>query len=99
MTVSGSLVAMFLHDVADEIRLDQLRTILNAPPAGREPPFRQPSPAYVKFARPPILEHIAPINLAGGARPNGRLAYFDYGVMSLNLELPFSGSWNETVTL
>ena len=90
---------MFLHDVADEIRLEHLRTILNAPPPGREPPFRHPAPEYVKFARPPILTHIEPVDLAGGAKATGRLAYFDYGVLSLNLELPFSGSWEDVVGL
>ncbi len=93
--ISGSLVAMFLYDVCDEIRLDELRGILKVPPPGREPPFRQPAPAYVAFARPPIVEAIEPIVLPGGARVDGRVAYFDYGVVSLNLELPFSGAWEE----
>jgi len=88
---------MFLYDVCDEIRLDDLRTILKAPPPGREPPFRQPAPEYVQFARPPIIETIGQVDLAGGERAAGRIAYFDYGVVSLNLELPFSGSWDEIV--
>jgi hypothetical protein len=98
-TISGSLTAMFLFDVCDEIRLDELRTILKVPPPGREPPFRQPAPEYVQFARPPIVEAIAPMQLGSASeRASGRVAYFDYGVMSLNLELPFAGTWEEIVS-
>jgi hypothetical protein len=85
---------MFLYDVGEEIRLEDLRGILKAPPPGREPPFRQPAPEYVQFARPPIVEPIAPLDLAG-TRATGRVAYFDYGVVSLNLELPLSGAWDD----
>ena len=92
-------MAMFLCDVCDEIRLDELRAILKAPPPRREPPFRQPAPAYVTFAQPPIVEPIMPITLAGGERVSGRIAWFDYGVLSLNLELTFSGGWEEVAAL
>jgi hypothetical protein len=96
--ISGSLVAMFLYDLCDEIRLDDLRAILNAPPPGREPPFRQPAPEYVRFARPPVVEPIPAFDLRRGDRASGRVAYFDYGVMSLNLEIPFSGDWDKVTS-
>jgi hypothetical protein len=97
--ISGSLSALFLFDVGEQIRLDELRAILKAPPPGREPPFRQPAPEYVQFARPPVIEAIGPVDLASGERATGSLAYFDYGVMSLNLLLPFTGTWEEIVAL
>src|SRR5579884_1825147 len=98
-TISGALVAMFLYDICEEIRLDELRTILGLAPAGREPSFRQPAPAYVQFDRPPVLQSLAPVVSGSGERLSGRIAWFDYGVMSLNLELPFSGSWEDAVQL
>ena len=55
-TLSGSLSVLFLYDVCDEIRLDDLRTLIGAPPPGREPPFRHRAPEYVQFARPPVTE-------------------------------------------
>ena len=55
-SITGSLIALFLYDVSDEIRLDELRGRLKAPPAGREPPFRQPAPEYVQFEKPPVIE-------------------------------------------
>ena len=72
--ISGSLSIFFLFDVCDEIRLDELRKLVKAPPAGREPPFRQPTPEYVQFARPPVIEAIPPVELASGERALGRIA-------------------------
>ena len=85
--------------MCDEIRLEQLRAILNAPPAGREPPFRHPAPEYVQFARPPVIEIAPSISLGGAAPMCGRVAYYEYGVVSLKLELPFAGSWQDIIAL
>jgi hypothetical protein len=98
-TISGSLSILFLYDVCDEIRLEELRRILKLPPAGREPPFRQPAPEYVQFARPPVAEPARTALLVGGEQISGRLAYYEYGVVSLNLVIPFEAQWDEIVML
>jgi hypothetical protein len=90
--VAGSLSVLFLYDVCDEIRLDELRRLLGAPPPGREPPLRH-APEYVQFARPPVME---PLKAAFG---EGRVAYYEYGVVSLLVEIPFQGSWDEAIQL
>ncbi|HEY2015556.1 MAG TPA: hypothetical protein VGH38_18760 [Bryobacteraceae bacterium] len=99
MTISGSFLILFLYDVSEEIRLRELRGILNVPPAGREPPFRQPAPQYVQFAQPPVVEPVLGIALPGGPAVSGRVAYYDYGVVSLQLELPFEGGWQDIIDL
>jgi hypothetical protein len=96
-SISGTFSILFLFDVCDEIRLEELRTILKIPRAGREPPFRQPTPEYVQFSRPPVAEP-APL-LVAGEQVNGRIAYYEYGVVSLNLVIPFEAGWEEVVTL
>ncbi|HXB73779.1 MAG TPA: hypothetical protein VNY05_36410 [Candidatus Acidoferrales bacterium] len=58
---TGSLLILFLYDVADAIRLDGLRETLGAPPPKREPPFRQPAPEYVRFEKPPVIEPLPPV--------------------------------------
>jgi len=98
-SVSGSLLALFLYDVSDEIRLDELRRLLKAPPAGRKPAFRQPAPEYVHFASPPVMEVIEGIKLDGGRWLGGQIAYYDYGVVSLKMEMPFKGSWQDLIGL
>jgi len=97
--ISGSLSALFLFDVCDEIRLEKLRGILGAPPPGREPPFRHHAPEYVQFAQPPVVEPLRGPALSFAAGFAGRLSYYDYGVVSLKLDLPFRGSWQEAIEL
>lgn len=97
--ISGTLSILFLYDVCEEIRLNQLRHILGSPAPGREPPFRQPTPGYVHFANPPVVETLDALALADGEIFSGRLAYYDYGVVSLNLDLPFRGNWQQTIDL
>jgi hypothetical protein len=92
-SLSGSLWVLFLYDVCDEIWLDDLRSLIGAPPPGREPPFRHRAPEYVQFARPPVME---PLKTSLG---EGRVAYYDYGALSLMLEFPFQGGWQDAIDL
>ena len=97
--ISGTLSILFLFDVCDEVRLDQLRQILGSPTPGREPPFRHPVPEYVQFANPPVVESLEGLALADSDVFAGRLAYYDYGVVSLKLDLPFTGTWQSIIEL
>jgi len=97
--LSGTLSVLFQFDVCEAIRLDELRRILNVPPGGREPFFRQPVPEYVQFARPPVVEAALGPLVGGAGDITGRVAYYDYGVVSLRLELPFAGGWSDLVGL
>ena len=98
-SLSGSLWVLILYDVAEEIRLDQLRSILGVQPSQREPSFRHPAPDYVRFERPPVEESVNVESLGSGAPVSGRLKYFDYGVVSLEVELRFDTDWSGLVTL
>ena len=95
--ISGSFLVLFLYDVCDEIRLEKLREILALPPPGREPPFRQPAPEYVQFARPPVIRDLPAIAVSDGERLGGRIAYYEYGVVSVKLEVPFAGTWEDII--
>jgi len=98
-SLSGSLSVLFLYDVCEEIQLHTLRDIVGAPPPGREPPFRHPAPEYVQFARPPVIEPLTAPAFPGSEPMSGSLAYYDYGVVSLKLELPFHGGWDNAIDL
>jgi hypothetical protein len=97
--ISGSLLVLFLYDVSDEIRLDDLRKLLGAPSAGREPPFRHRAPEYVQFERPPVSETLRQPVFEENAPTQGRVTYYSYGVVSLKLEIPFQGDWNDAIEL
>ena len=96
--ISGSLWTLWLYDVCEEIDLDALRAILGVS-APREPRIRHPSPEYVRFERPPVVQQIDAIILEDGNRLQGELNYYEYGVVSIKLELPFHADWQQLADL
>lgn len=95
----GSFRALVLYDIAEAIDLAALRRILNVEPVLREPSFTRPAPEYVRFERPPVLEPLAPVYLASGHQFQGRVKYYDYGVVSVELEHHFDLDWHDLVLL
>jgi hypothetical protein len=93
----GSVLVLIQFDVCEEIRLDQLRELLGARTADAS--FKHLAPGYVRYQRPPVEEALEPIVLESGERLQGEIKYFDYGVVSVVFELPFSGAWDKLVQL
>ena len=87
----GFIRQLVLFDVADEIRLDALRAALGIPEPTRTPAFSKPAPDYVRFERPPVVEPLQVDNFEARAK------YYDYGVVSIELDQPFSLDWPELV--
>ena len=94
----GSVLVLIQFDVCEEIRLDQLRQIFGARTV-EHPSFKHPAPGYVRYQRPPVVEPIGPLVLDSGERLEGQIKYYDYGVLSVVFELPFSGDWETLVRL
>jgi hypothetical protein len=95
--LSGSVLVLIQFDVCEEIRLDQLRQILGARTVDAS--FKHLAPGYVRYQRPPVEEVLEPLVLESGERLQGDIKYFDYGVVSVVFELPFSGDWDKLVQL
>ena len=93
----GSVLVLIQFDVCEEIRLDVLRTIFGARTAATS--FKHQAPGYVRYQRTPVEETLEPLILDGGERLEGEIKYYDYGVVSLVFELPFSGGWDTLVEL
>jgi len=98
-SLKGSFSELVLFDVAEQIDLDKVRTILGAQPPRREPSFKHPAPEYVRFERPPVVEELEPLKISSGEQFACRVKYFAYGVASIELELPFELGWSELVAL
>ena len=94
----GQLRILFFYDVAEAIRLDALRPLLKSGAA--EPAASMPSqiPQYLKFERPPVVEPIEPMLLAEGERVTGSAKYYDYGVVSIEFELPIECDWDSLLS-
>ncbi len=93
----GSVLVLIQFDVCEEIRLDQLRDILGARTTATT--FKHSAPGYVRYQRPPVEEPLDPLILESGERLQGEIKYYDYGVVSVVFELPFSGDWDKLVQL
>jgi hypothetical protein len=93
----GAVLVLIQFDVSEEIRLDELRKIFGARRA--EASFKHAAPNYVQYQRPPVVEPIEPLVLDSGERLDAQIRYYDYGVLSVVFELPFSGDWDTLVRL
>ena len=86
--VYGSFRLLILFDVADAIRLKELRALMGETVAERVTSFARPAPDYVRFERPPVVESVE----------GGQLRYYDYGVVSVEMDSPFELEWPQLVT-
>jgi len=92
----GSVIVLIQYDVCEEIHLDTLRTLF---PARKAEASLKKAPSYVRYQRPPVEETLEPLVLDSGERLAGEMKYYDYGVVSLEFELPFSGGWDTLIEL
>src|SRR5271170_3513014 len=97
-SIRGSVLVLIQFDVCEEIRLDKLREIFGARTL-EQPSLKHPAPGYVRYQRPPVVEPIEALVLESGERLEGQIKYYDYGVLSVVLELPFAGDWDALVRL
>src|ERR1700687_1078323 len=97
-SLRGSVLVLIQFDVCEEIRLDKLRQLFGARTV-EQPSFKHAAPGYVRYQRPPVLESVEPLVLDSGERLEGQIKYYDYGVLSVVFELPFSGDWDTLVRL
>ncbi len=97
-SVQGSVLVLIQFDVCEEIHLDQLRQIFGARTL-EHPNLKHAAPGYIRYQRPPVVEPIEPLILESGERLEGQIKYYDYGVLSVIFELPFTGDWDTLIRL
>jgi hypothetical protein len=94
----GSVLVLIQFDVCEEIRLDRLREIFSAQTV-QKPPLKHALPSYVRYQRPPVVETGESLLLETGERLQSQIKYYDYGVVSVIFELPFTGDWEKLTQL
>ena len=100
MILDGSIRALLLFDISEEIDLQRLRPLVGASPQKREPAFRHPSPEYVRYEQPPVADAIGVCEPFEGWPIEGRLRYFHYGIASVELRSAFGGvGWPNVISL
>jgi hypothetical protein len=96
MTIqSGFVTALYLFDVAEAIKVGDVKTQLGAQASVARLDDKSAGPPRLYYLQPPV---IADGQALGFAEIDGfrvRVKFYDYGVISLMLSRPFSGSWSE----
>src|SRR5215469_15000553 len=93
-TLRGSAVGLFLFDICEEIKLDELRSILGARRLGEG--LKHAAAEQLFFERPPVVENA---QFPGENQARVRVKYYDYGVVSVLYDFPFAGEWQDLITL
>ncbi|MFZ0692020.1 MAG: hypothetical protein WA891_09410 [Acidobacteriaceae bacterium] len=96
--LTGSVLVLIQFDVCEEILLDRLQQIINSRTV-QQPNLKHAAPAYVRYQRPPVVVPADPLILDSGEQLTGEIKYYDYGVVSILYQLPFSGDWDSLVRL
>jgi hypothetical protein len=94
----GSVRVLIQFDVCEEMRLDRLQQIIESRTV-QQPNLKHAAPAYVRYQRPPVVVAADPLVLDSGERLTGEIKYYDYGVVSVLFEIPFTGDWDGLVRL
>ncbi len=100
MNLNGTIRALLLFDISEEINLDQLRSLVGAATVRREPAFRGPAPEYVRFDKPPVADVIGDCQPFENRPMRARIRYFDYGIASVELRTAFQNvGWPGVIAL
>lgn len=94
---AGSFVAYYIFDVADSIDLSRLESLRGE--GVERAPLQLRRTASSEFIQFPVPPAIVRIDSPEGAPFRIRAKIFDYGVVSLRLSYPFSGTWDEFADL
>lgn len=96
---SGQITAFFVFDVAEAVDLAAVRGRLGD--AGHDARLapRSAIPAYVQYQQPPVQVEAEALGLPSFEGLQARFKIFDYGVVSLALSRPFSGTWSDLAAI
>jgi len=93
---AGTVTAIYLFDVAEQIDLHGLRRLLGGA-ANARLTSKSSAPAYLQYQTPPLVVDGDAVRAAAIDGFHARFKFFDYGVVSLALMQPFAGGWTDVV--
>jgi hypothetical protein len=96
---TGQIIAFYLFDIAETVDLQAIGSIVGGPAVPARLAPKPATPAYVQYEKAPVSFDG---ELVGAGELQGfrtRFRVYDYGVISLALSRPFSGTWQELVEI
>lgn len=94
---SGQITAFYLFDVAELADLAGVTRLIPAETAQARLAPKPVTPAYVQYQQPPVVVDGDAVQMAELDGFKVRFKVYDYGVVSLALARPFSGSWVDLI--
>jgi hypothetical protein len=98
ISLHGHIDVLFLYDVAEAIGLDVIRSMAEKKGVELRASLAHPVPHHLRFERPPSIEPAGLMALDTGESVEVTTKYYDYGVVSIEMELPFEGDWDSLVS-
>ncbi len=97
MQLRGRFRILFLYDVAESIDLGRLRALLGSRGGSAEHSFPRRTPEYVRFEQAPVMEPGEVVNVREGVKAACPVKYYAFGVIVIQVEVPFETDWKSLV--
>lgn len=94
---AGSIRALYLFDVADEIDLGQLSALVQGGTATAKLEFKPTTPQYIQYQQPPLLFGADAVGAGDVEGFQVRFKVYDYGIVSVALSRAIDGDWPQLI--
>jgi hypothetical protein len=91
---SGQIFALYLFDIAEAADLQAAANLVGGSTRARLEP-KAAAPAYFQYQQPPLTFDGTAVDVPAVGDFRASFRIFDYGVVSLRLSKPFSGTWSD----
>ena len=97
--LAGQITAFYLFDVAEAVDLAALPRLIGGAPVPARLVPKPATPAYVQYQTPPLSFDSDAVDMGDIDGFKVRFRVYDYGVISVALIRPFSGSWIDLIAI
>jgi len=97
--LQARITLLYLFDVADAVALDQVAGVLGDVKREHHPSPKSPAPPSAHYQQIPIAFAGHAIGAPTLDGSDARVRLYDYGVVSLAFDRPFTGTWAELLAL
>jgi hypothetical protein len=95
----AQLVAFYLFDVAETIDLSAIPALVAGPASRARLAPKPATPAYVQYDTPPLSFDGEAVDAPEIHGFRARVRVYDYGVIAIGWSKPFSGAWQELMSI
>lgn len=99
MIRAAQITAFYLFDVAESVDLERLSSLMQGSASPARLSSKPAMPSYVRYQTPPVQIDVEKLGFGELDGFQIRAKVFDYGVVSLSLSQPFSGTWDSLIAV